>query len=120
MTLSYDIPTPALLAQRRMSIPPDDEPSQQGIDPRRIYFTPQLLRHAELVGFTREQMNAALRDPRWVNRVYHQPTPKQQNAPRYRYCGHGVAVIVEGCHAIAVIEDDPSRRAPVEHDQTVR
>src|SRR5699024_5115180 len=82
----------------------------QGLDPDTIEFTPGLLQHAEHVGFTLEQMRKALADPRWVNPVLRQPDPINQAAPRFRYCGHGVAVVVEGNHAIAVIADDPQKK----------
>jgi hypothetical protein len=88
----------------------DAAPSQEGIDPASIFFTPGLLGHAERVGFTREQMERALAEPRWVNTVRRQPDPTNQSAPRLRYCGHGVAVIVEDTHAIAVIEDDLTKK----------
>jgi len=78
------------------------------LDPDEVTFTPSLLAHAELVGFTLEQMRAALSDPRWINEVRHQPDTDSR-AVRYRYCGHGVAVIVEDATAIAVIADDPNR-----------
>jgi hypothetical protein len=42
--------------------------------------------------------------------VRRQPDPTNQSAPRLRYCGHGVAVIVEDTHAIAVIEDDLTKK----------
>lgn len=82
----------------------------QGLDPETITFTPGVLAHAERVGFTLEQMRAAIADPRWVNDVKHQPNPTNQTKPRKRYCGHGVAVILEGTAAIAVIADDPRKR----------
>ncbi|PZT84564.1 MAG: hypothetical protein DI630_36925 [Gordonia sp. (in: high G+C Gram-positive bacteria)] len=91
-----------------MSENPTSNP--KGLDPNTIHFTPGVLRHAEYVGFTLEQMRAALADPRWVNPVRRQPDPTNQTGPRYRYCGHGVAVIVEDHNAIAVIADDPRKK----------
>lgn len=85
-------------------------PRQRGLDPDHVRFTPGLIAYAELTGFSMEQMRAALRDPRWVNPVKHQPHPSNQSRQRYRYCGHGVAVIVEGHTAIAVIADDPAKK----------
>lgn len=84
--------------------------NSQGIDPDSIEFTPGVLQHADHVGFTMEQMRNALADPRWVNPVLRQPDPVNQSEPRFRYCGHGVAVVVEGNHAIAVIADDPKKK----------
>lgn len=91
-----------------MSENPTSNP--KGLDPNTIHFTPSVLRHAEYVGFTLERMRAALADPRWVNPVRRQPDPTNQTGPRYRYCGHGVAVIVEDHNAIAVIADDPRKK----------
>ena len=85
---------------------------RQALDPDTIHFTPGILLHAERAGFTIEQMRAAISDPRWVNDVRHQPDPLNQSAPRYRFCGHGVAVIIEEHNAIAVIADDPRKRPP--------
>lgn len=97
-----NIPTPAMFA-RKLEQP-------KGCDPDTITFTANLLEHAHHAGFTREQMQMALRDPRWVNVVLNQPKPKNQKRPRYRYCGHGVAVIVENQTAIAVIPDDTHKK----------
>lgn len=81
----------------------------QGLDPKTILFTPGTLAHADRAGFTVEQMRAAVAEPRWINDVRRQPDPTNQSQPRYRYCGHGVAVVLEGTHAIAVIEDNPTK-----------
>lgn len=81
-----------------------------GLDPDTIHFTPGILAHAERAGFTLEQMKAALQDPRWINDVLAQPDPTNQAEPRKRYCGHGVAVIVEGHTALAVIADNPHKK----------
>lgn len=87
----------------------DQDVDQSGIDPDNIRFTAGVLQHAELTGVTLKQMKNALRQPRWVNLVRHQPDPRNQSAPRLRYCGFGVAVIVEDDAAIAVIADDLSK-----------
>lgn len=78
------------------------------LDPQEIYFTQGVLKHAAKIGITLEQMHLALSDPRWINTVRQQPDPANQTATRYRYCGHGAALIVEDDRAIAVIPDDTS------------
>lgn len=90
-------------------MPATHTPNPPGIDPDTVLFTPGTLAHASRVGFTIEQMRAALREPRWINDVRAQPDPINQSQPRYRYCGHGVAVVLEGQHAIAVIADNPTK-----------
>lgn len=93
-----------------MPLPQPRTSNPLGLDPDTIHFTPAVLLHAEQVGFTLDQMRSALRDPRWVNPVLNQPDPINQSQTRHRYCGHGVAVIVEGLNAIAVIPDDPHKK----------
>lgn len=80
-----------------------------GLDPQQIHFTPQVIKHCARVGFSINQLHAALREPRLINEVRAEPTPRQHHRPRRRYCGAGVAVIVEGRMAVAVIKDDPLR-----------
>ena len=84
-------------------------PDQSGLDPDTVDFTDQLLEYADRVGIPMEQMRRALAEPRWVNRVLSQPDPKSQEDERLRYCGAGVAVVVEGTTAIAVIIDDEAK-----------
>lgn len=100
MTTSPDI-TPSVLAHRQQPEP---------LDPAEVEFIPGILAHAQRVGFTIDQMQAALVDPRWINVVKSQPEPTNQHHTRYRYCGHGVAVIVEDHTAIAVIADDETKQ----------
>lgn len=93
--------------------------NQEGLDPDTISFTPGILLHAERVGFSLDQMRRAIAEPRWVNRVRFHTAPRtDESTPqrpvtghpqRYRYCGHGVAVIIEQDRAIAVIADDLTR-----------
>lgn len=94
-------------------MPATHRPNPPGIDPDTVLFTPGALAHASRVGFSIEQMRAALREPRWINDVRSQPDPINQSQPRYRYCGHGVAVVLEGQHAIAVIADNPTKTPKV-------
>ncbi|WP_026927427.1 hypothetical protein [Granulicoccus phenolivorans] len=107
-------PTQSALAPLALPTPPGlpAPASVPGLDPQTVRFTRGVLAHAARKGFTLTQMQDALRDPRWINDVRHQPDPRNQAQPRRRYCGHGVCVIVEGRVAIAVIADDPRKQPP--------
>lgn len=90
---------------------------QSGRDPDTLRFTPALLHHAAAVGFTLEQMRAAVANPRWVN-VVRRDNTQPTDPLRLRYCGHGVAVVVEGHVALAVIADDETKQ-PVTSAQAI-
>lgn len=74
-------------------------PPQTGFSGRtKVTFTDHFLRQAATKGFTADQIKSALRTPEKVTRVTRYPG-------QLRYCGAGVAVVMDGTNAITLYAD---------------
>lgn len=84
-------------------------PAQTGFKgDAQINFTPHFLRQAATKGFTAGQIKSALRHPEKVTEVTRYPG-------QLRYCGAGVAVVMDGNSAVTCYLDGV--RTPLRADQ---